>query len=213
MPLLEPSLLSFDLTKLDQQLDEVKNAGALFIHYDVMDGIFVANKAFLTNELAVIQKHGLKANVHMMVKDVKGWINKFLSHPMNACVFHPEACDKQTALECFELLKKQNVKFGIALKPYTNIQEYNWALSIAQYVCIMGVEPGKGGQLFIESVMENIKYIHDFKIHNNPNMIIQLDGGVNTDIIKRTHGLIDNYVSGSFLMKQENKKQIFDLVK
>jgi ribulose-phosphate 3-epimerase len=71
MPLLEPSLLSFDLTKLDQQLDEVKNAGALFIHYDVMDGIFVANKAFLTNELAAIQKHGLKANVHMMVKDVK----------------------------------------------------------------------------------------------------------------------------------------------
>jgi ribulose-phosphate 3-epimerase len=77
----------------------------------------------------------------------------------------------------------------------------------------MGVEPGKGGQLFIESVMKNIKYIHNFKTNHNPNMIIQLDGGVNTDIIKRTHGLIDNYVSGSFLMKQENKKQIFDLVK
>lgn len=75
----------------------------------------------------------------------------------------------------------------------------------------MSVEPGKGGQPFIESVMKNIEYVNDFKNKYNKNLIMQLDGGVNVDVINKTKGLIDNYVSGSFLMKQENKKIIFDI--
>lgn len=125
MPIIEPSLLAFDRNILEQQLLEVKKAGAQFIHYDVMDGIFVPNKAFLTDELLIIKKCGLQANVHMMVKDVKTWIAKFLPFTFNACVFHPEACDKQTTLECFKILKKHNIKYGIALKPYTNFSDYD----------------------------------------------------------------------------------------
>jgi ribulose-phosphate 3-epimerase len=171
---------------MKEQLMEVKRAGAEYIHYDVMDGIFVLNTAFGPEWLTLIHDCGLKANVHMMVQDPLNWIEHFIKYPVNSLTFHPEVTDKRTATKAFDILKKHHIKFGIAIKATVDAHNLTDYLSICDYVCIMSVEPGKGGQAFIPNAIDNLKKVKHIKDTINPNLTIQLDGGVNLEVIKQT---------------------------
>ncbi|MDR3257652.1 MAG: ribulose-phosphate 3-epimerase [Mycoplasmataceae bacterium] len=213
MKIIEPSLLAFDLNRLDEQLKEVKQAGAQYIHYDVMDGIFVNNKAFGPQQLININQQGMKANVHMMVQDPMLWIKQFIDFPMNSLTFHPEVYNETQVLETFSFLHQHHIKCGLALKVHVDANQYKGLLAKSDYVCIMSVEPGKGGQSFMEESINNLNKVKQIKEQINPNLIIQLDGGVNTDVMKKTSQYVDHFVTGSFLMKQDNKSAIFNFVK
>lgn len=202
--IIEPSLLAFDKQLLPQQLQIVKGAGCDFIHYDVMDGVFVANKAYDTEWLPMIHQLGLKANVHFMVKTPFTYIRRFLKFPVNSITFHPEAISKSGARLLIYYMKMRRVPCGIAIKPSTNISKYISLLKICDYVLIMGVEPGAGGQKFMPECLENLKKARAIKDIFNKRLIVQLDGGVNPDVISLTESYVDQYIMGNYLMKQSN---------
>ncbi|MDR0985347.1 MAG: ribulose-phosphate 3-epimerase [Mycoplasmataceae bacterium] len=212
MKVIEPSLLAFNIDNIKNQLIEVKDAGATFIHYDVMDGKYVVNKTWTTEHLNLINDLKMKSNVHLMVEKPFDFINDFIKFPVNLITFHPEVCSEKEIQRCFDLLTKHHIKKGLTIRLETNIDKYLEFISKSDYVCVMSVTPGKGGQLFEIKSIDNLKKINQIK-KNNPNLIIQLDGGVNCEVIKQTSNLVDHFIIGSFLMKQNNKKQLFDFVK
>jgi ribulose-phosphate 3-epimerase len=153
------------------------------------------------------------SNVHMMVQDPIKWIKDFIDYPINALTFHPEVISEEKCRQAFELLKTKNIKYGIALKFHIDAQQYLNLLKICDYVCVMSVEPGWGGQAFTSKAIDNLRKIKQIKDRYNPKLIIQLDGGVNFDVMKTTKSYTDHFVIGSFLMKQTNKKDVFEFLK
>jgi ribulose-phosphate 3-epimerase len=127
--------------------------------------------------------------------------------------FHPEVSDEQTIMRAFNLLHEHNVKCGIALKHNVDANKYKKIISMCDYVCVMSVEPGKGGQTFMNESIDNLKKVIFIKVTSNPELIIQLDGGVNIDVMKYTYQYVDHFIIGSFLMKQSDKKMIFEFAK
>lgn len=211
---LEPSLLAFDLKKIDLQIREIKQLGLKSIHYDVMDNIFVPNTAFDTEWLDLIKSNNLSCSVHFMVKEPLNWIKRFVNYKnIYAITFHPEAVSKQEAKEILTFIKSHNVLAGVAIKPHTDHKKYEDLIELSDIITVMGVEPGFGGQGFIkETTMKNLKYVSELKKNKKLKLIVQLDGGVNLEVIKKTYKFVDNFVSGSFFMKQENKKEILKLI-
>lgn len=214
---IEASLLAFntnDETILQAQLNKMQRAGIDIIHYDVMDNVFVPNTAFDVEFLDLIFLKGMKSNVHFMVQHPLKYIKRFLLHPCNCIIFHPECTNKLFASYLLNKIKKANVKCGLAFKPQTDLNKYKKLIKKCDYVTIMGVNPGFGGQKFMENeTMNNLKIINEIKKELNPNLIIQLDGGVNFEVVKKTAKYVDNFISGSFLIKLENPKDFVETVK
>ncbi len=204
---IEASLLSFprEQNQLEKQLMRLKSAKINSIHYDVMDNIFVNNTSFGTEWLNLLFINNFDVYVHFMVKRPRKWINMFINYPSKAIVFHPEPILKFFSWYLLKKIKRSGRLVGLAFKPNTDISKYHKLLKICDLVTIMGVEPGFGGQKFLgEKIIKNLKYINDIKKSTNKCLIIQLDGGVNFDVIKQTYKYVDHFISGSFLIKQKN---------
>ncbi len=206
--ILEPSLLSFDIKNMEANLYEVKKLGITQIHYDVMDNKFVPNTAFDTEWLDLLHKNEFAISIHFMVEQPRKWIKKFISFAgIKAITFHPEPIDVNETLNILKFIKDNNVLAGIALKPDTNISQYEVVLKQCDLITVMGVQPGFGGQKFIPITIANLKKINEIKNKFNKKLIIQLDGGVNFEVLKQTYNYVDWFVSGSFLMKYSGNKQ------
>jgi ribulose-phosphate 3-epimerase len=214
---IEPSLLAFNLNDLDNQLETVKRLGCTFIHYDVMDNKFVPNKAFDVEHLAVISSHKMKANVHFMVRHPLKYIRRFIKYPLNSITFHPEAVSSLTTKLITKYLKAKKIPYGVAIKPDTNIDKYAAVIKHCDYVLIMGVQPGFGGQSFLQAALENLIKVNKIKKAFNENLIVQLDGGVNLDVIDKTLPYVNHYIIGTFLINNinhpETMKQLFNFIK
>jgi ribulose-phosphate 3-epimerase len=147
-----------------------------------------------------------------MVKTPIKYIRTFTKYPLNSITFHPEAVSSLNAKLALAYLKHKRVPYGIAIKPHTDVNKYVHVLKHCSYVLIMGVEPGFGGQSFMPITIENLKKVNDIKKLYNPNLIVQLDGGVNTEVLKQTLPLVDHYIIGTFLIKNlDNAKIINEL--
>jgi ribulose-phosphate 3-epimerase len=119
----------------------------------------------------------------------------------------------EKSLEVFNLLKAHQIKCGIALKTDVDANQYERLLKVCDYACVMSVVPGKGGQSFMQTSIDNLKKVNAIKNQFNPNLIVQLDGGVNLDVMRFTKDYVDHFIIGSFLMKQSNKQIVFDFLK
>jgi ribulose-phosphate 3-epimerase len=214
---IEPSLLAFNLNDLDNQLEAVKRLGCTFIHYDVMDNKFVPNKAFGVEHLNTVAAHKLKANVHFMVQRPLKYIKRFIKYPLHSITFHPEAVSSLTIKLVIKYLKAKKIPYGVAIKPDTNINKYISIIKQCNYVLIMGVQPGFGGQSFLSASLENLISANKIKKTFNENLIIQLDGGVNLDVIDKTLPYVNHYIIGTFLINNfdhpEIIKQLFNIIK
>lgn len=214
---IEASLLAFNTSDekiLKQQLNKIHKSGIDIIHYDVMDNVFVPNTAFDVEYLDLIFLNSMKSNVHLMVQHPCKYIKRFLCHPCNCIIFHPECVNKLFACYLLRKIRKSNVKCGLAFKPQTDIRKYKSLIKKCDYVTIMGVNPGFGGQKFMEKeTMKNLSIINQIKNEVNPNLTIQLDGGVNYDVAKKIAKYVDNFISGSFLIKLDNPKLFVNFVK
>lgn len=210
--IIEPSLLSFDLKNIQIELDEMKNLGLNQIHYDVMDNVFVPNTAFDTEWLDLLNKNGFDLSVHFMVTNPKKWVERFISyHGIKAITFHVEPITETEAIDLINYIKSKNVLAGIAIRPTTDPLKYKNILMQCDLITVLGVQPGFGGQKFMPIAVENLNKLKEFKNNSNQNLIVQLDGGVNFDVLKQTYQYADWFVSGSFLMKYNgNKKDIID---
>jgi len=173
-----PSILSADFSKLGEEVKEVESAGADLLHLDVMDGAFVPNITFGPLVVEAIRKvSSLTFDVHLMIESPDKYIEDFAKAGADWISVHAEATTHlhRTVWKIKDLGKKA----GVALNPHTPLEVIKYLLEDLDYVVIMSVNPGFGGQKFIPWSLKKIKHLADLKKEQNLNFLIEVDGGVN----------------------------------
>ncbi|MCK4653285.1 MAG: ribulose-phosphate 3-epimerase [Candidatus Cloacimonetes bacterium] len=207
-----PSLLSADFTNLEKEIKKVQDAGADILHLDIMDGHFVPNLTFgplIIKQIKAISK--IPVDVHLMVTNPEKYLETLGDWGIEYVSFHQETVfhlHRQVSV-----LKAKNVKTGIALNPATPVETIFSILSDVDFVLIMSVNPGFGGQKFLPLVYDKIKKLRKFADEKNPNLEIEVDGGVDDkNAPKLVKAGVHILVAGSYIFgKEDYKKQIQSL--
>lgn len=173
-----------------------------YIHVDIMDGKFVPNKTMPFSEMKNIYKYTSKRlDVHLMVEDPKKYIPLYAELNTEYITFHVEI--DENIMECLEMIKKYSIKAGLSIKPNTKVSELIPYLPYIDMILIMSVEPGAGGQEFIEESETRIKEIRALLNSYNIPAIINIDGGINEKSISKCR-LCDMVTAGSYIVKSDN---------
>lgn len=177
MTILSPSILAADFTKLGDQMREVEEGGNEYFHFDVMDGMFVPNISFGLPVLTSIRKATNKVlDVHLMVEAPERYVEKFAEAGADFITVHQEACVPLT--ETIEKIHSLGKKAGVAIKPHTSVEALKPYFGLADMFLIMTVEPGFGGQKYMESCTEKIRNLRGMLMYRNLDTDIQVDGGI-----------------------------------
>jgi ribulose-phosphate 3-epimerase len=207
MGIIAPSILSADFTKLGQELINIEKAGADWIHIDVMDGQFVPNITYGPIIVDACSKaSNLILDVHLMIETPDSIIPEFVEAGANYISVHQEAC---THLHrSLQLIKSFNIKAGVALNPATPVSSIEWVIDELDFILIMSVNPGFGGQKFIKSSIDKIIELSRLLKEKNSNAIIQVDGGINSETIKSVSDAgATSFVAGSAIFNTDDYKE------
>lgn len=203
-----PSLLSANFALLKEDLMKVESCCEM-IHLDVMDGSFVPNISFGIPVIKSIRNAtNLFFDTHLMITHPKKYIHEFAISGSDSITFHLEACsDLEEVIETIELIKKENKKVGISIKPNTPVETI-YSLLLREdidLVLIMSVEPGFGGQKFMKNSLPKIRELRKFIDENKLNTLIEVDGGIQSETAALViEAGVDILVSGSYLFNSEN---------
>lgn len=200
MKLIEPSLLSIDKNNSTKQLKLIKSLKIPYVHYDVMDGKFVPPTALTNEYLLELKKLGIKPNIHLMVQKPDQWIEKYKKSCANSITFHAETQSLAKSKTLIKKIHSYKKLAGFSVKPNTDLKQFKDLLLITDIVLIMSVEPGWAGQGFVKKALNNLKIANQIKKFN-PNLIIQIDGGINFTYIKKLYKQVDWFVTGSWFFK------------
>lgn len=211
MTLVSASLLSCK-DNLENITKEFNNLDIDLIHLDIMDNVFVPYTSFNDEEINIIVNNTNKPlDVHLMVKDLEEYIEKYSKFNPTFITIHYEAINN---IEIINKIKKLGIKVGISIKPNTKVEEIYDLLPLIDLVLIMSVEPGRGGQTFITSSLEKIEKLNKKIINDNLNVLISVDGGINNNTaINCINSGVDILVIGSALVNSKDKKQFINSIK
>lgn len=177
MNFLAPSILHADFTKLGEQINLLKRAGVTYLHFDVMDGIFVPNISIGLPVLESVRKFtDMTLDVHLMISKPEIYIERFAETGADIINFHIEAVDNPLPL--IRKIKRLGKLPAMAVNPNTDIENIYRYIDELYMVLIMSVEPGFGGQIFKEYTLEKVVKLREYALHNNIDISIEMDGGI-----------------------------------
>lgn len=195
----------YDLKDTIKKIDETD---ADYIHVDVMDGEFVLNKTFNYDEIKDILKNTKKSlDIHLMVSNPIDYILKYKNLKPEFITIHSEI--NKNIYDLIDLIKSYNIKVGISIKPKTSIEQIEKYLKYIDNVLIMSVEPGLGGQKFMDSVLYKIDILDKIRKEKKLNYKISIDGGINNETIKKVNK-VDFVISGSYICISNNYQDKID---
>ena len=198
-PQIAPSLLAADFSNLKNEIEQINKSDAFWIHLDVMDGVFVPNISFGMPVIQSISKYAaLPLDVHLMIVQPERYISEFKELGAKTLTVHYEACMHLNRV--VHAIKEQNMKAGVALNPHTPVFVLEDLIKDIDLVCLMSVNPGFGGQKFIEQTYQKIKKLKKMIVDSGSQALIEIDGGI-TDVNakKNVQCGADILVAGSFV--------------
>jgi len=210
MKIIAPSILSADFTRLGEEIKHVEHAGADWIHIDVMDGHFVPNITYGPVIVEACKRAtSLPLDVHLMIEHPDLSIPDFIKAGADYISVHVEACTHLN--RTIQMIKESGVKAGVAINPATPVDSVEWILEYVDFILIMSVNPGFGGQSFIPNSLERIRTIKKNILDKGLSTLVQIDGGVG----KKTIGDIsmagvDSFVAGSAIFGSADYKETID---
>ncbi len=215
--LIAPSVLAADFANLQRDIEMINHSDADWFHIDIMDGVFVPNISFGMPVLEAINKHAKKTtDVHLMIVNPDKYIKTFALLGVTNLTVHYEACVHLH--RTLQAIKAEGMKAGVALNPHTSVALLEDVIQDIDVVCLMSVNPGFGGQSFIENTYKKIRQLKELITKNNASTLIEIDGGVtNKNAKDLVNAGADILVAGSFVFNSENPittiKELKELVK
>ena len=205
--LIAPSVLAADFANLQRDIEMINQSEADWFHIDIMDGLFVPNISFGMPVLQAITRHAKKTiDVHLMIVDPDRYIKEFAALGSTNLTVHYEAC---THLHrTLQAIKAEGMKAGVALNPHTSVDLLEDVIADIDLVCLMSVNPGFGGQSFIENTYRKVKRLREIITRNGASTLIEIDGGVTSDNAAQLVAAgADVLVAGSFVFKADNPSE------
>lgn len=212
-PVIAPSILSADFGNLQRDIEMINSSEADWFHVDVMDGVFVPNISFGFPVMKTLKQHAKKTlDVHLMIVQPERYIKDFKDAGADVLSVHYEAC---THLHrTVQSIKAEGMKAGVAINPHTNVQLLRDVINDIDLVCMMSVNPGFGGQKFIERIYGKCAELKSMIIQTNSSCLIEIDGGVN-DVTapKLLESGADVLVAGNYVFSSANPHQTIKSLK
>ena len=211
-----PSILSMDFTQTLKQLQEVESSKAKWLHVDIMDGHFVPNLSFGPDITKQIRRHSkLFMDVHIMVEDAEHYSEVFVEAGANLLTFHLEACkDAESVHRIISKIHHQGCKIGLSIRPQTPVEAVFPYLNVIDLVLIMSVNPGYGGQSFMEESVDRIQRLRKEIDTHQHSVLIEVDGGINAETgLKVAQAGADVLVAGSYVFKNDIVRAVESLWK
>ncbi|MBO4415937.1 MAG: ribulose-phosphate 3-epimerase [Lachnospiraceae bacterium] len=212
---LAPSILAADFMKLSEQITECERSGAKYLHYDVMDGLFVPSLSFGLPVLSSIRKGtGLFIDCHLMIVEPYRYVDQFIKAGADSVTVHFEACSEHGCMEVLQKIKDNGAKCGLSVKPGTPLVHILPYLGLVDMILLMSVEPGFGGQPFIDSTFDKLRQLESLRTEGGFDFDIEVDGGITLNNVKDVLDAGANViVSGSSVFKGSISENVNSFLK
>lgn len=212
-PIIAPSILAADFANLEREIFMVNDSEADWVHVDIMDGVFVPNISMGIPVVKAIKRHSKKPlDVHLMIVKPENFVEAFRKAGAEVISVHAEVCDHLH--RNIQQIKSLGAKAGVAINPHTSIQTLENVIDQIDLICVMSVNPGFGGQKFIENTYKKVRDLKKMIQASGSKALIEIDGGVNQDNAKLLIDAgADVLVAGNFVFSSSNPKEVIQRLK